>query len=108
MALLKRFKDRIIKIIYGKTMVPAGLFDLSQYFRNNSPISFDYKKGDNVIIAVSTNFRYGSIVTSGKDQKELDKNIKDAILTSFEVPSSYANEAKIHKVGEEKKEYALA
>lgn len=108
MALLKRAKDRIIKMFYGKTMVPAGLFVLSQYFRNNGPIAFDYKNGDGVIVAISTNFRYGSIVTSGKDQKELDKNIKDAILTSFEVPSSYAEEAKIHKVGEEKREYALA
>ena len=42
------------------------------------------------------------------DEKELDKNIKDAILTSFEIPSSYAKEAKIHRVGDGRKEYALA
>jgi len=108
MTLLKRAKDHLIKLIYGKTMVPVGLFDLSQYFRNNGSISFNFEKGNGVIVAVSTNFRYGSIVTSGKDQKELDKNIKDAILTSFEIPSSYARETEIHRVGEEKKEYALA
>ena len=58
-------------------------------------------------IAISTNFRYGSIVTSGKDVEELEKNIKDAILTSFDIPSSYAKEANILKVGQERG-YAFA
>ncbi len=92
----------------GSSIVPRGLFELNQYFRIHGPISFNFKTEGDEIIAVSTNFIYGSIVTSGKGQKELDENIKDAILTSFEIPSSYAKEAKIYKVSEARKEYALA
>lgn len=88
---------------------PKGLFDLSQYMLHFGPIHFDnHVNEDGTITAVSNDFRFGSIVTSGKDLAELDKNIKDAILTSFEIPSSYAKEAKVRKVGTEQKEYALA
>lgn len=48
-------------------------------------------------MARSTNFRYGSIITSGKDEQEVDRNIKDAILTSFEIPSAYSADAKLYK-----------
>ncbi len=89
-------------------MVPAGLFELSQYFKNNDAIEFENKKEGDVIIAISKNFRYGSIVTSAKDLNDLDKNIKDAILTSFDVPSSYAKEAGIRRVGAEERAYAMA
>ena len=58
---------------------------------------------------MSTNFRFGSIITSGKTREELDENIKDAILTSFDVPSAYAKEAAVKSVGEASKgAYALA
>lgn len=71
-------------------------------------INFQYHNNeDGTYTAASTDFRYGSIVTSGKTLEELEKNIKDAILTSFEIPSSYSKETKIVKVGEQK-EYALA
>lgn len=108
MSIVKKTKDNLIKLLLGETSIPRGLLELNQYFRMNDPIHFEYKKSDDGIIAISTNFRHGSIVTSGKDEKELDKNIKDAILTSFEIPSSYAKEAKIYKTGERTEEYALA
>ncbi len=91
----------------GNDYVPRGLYELGSYFRSNGPIHFEYKQEDGLLVAISTNFRQGSIVTFGKNQEELDRNIKDAILTSFEIPSSYSQEAQLCKVGEEA-EYALA
>ena len=109
MSLFKRTKDEIIKILLGKSGIPRGLFDLTQYFRYYGPINFKYEHKGNLIIAVSTNFKYGSIVTSGQNENELDQNIKDAILASFEVPSSYAQEAKVRKTSENTLgEYAAA
>lgn len=105
---MKKVKDQLIKLFLGTQTAPRGLVELNQYFRHNDPITFSHKKEDGVIVASSENFRHGSIVTYGRNQKELDKNIKDAILTSFEVPSSYAKEVKFYKTGERKKEYALA
>jgi len=105
----KRVKDQLNKFIWGQTAVPRGLFELSQYFLHNEPINFRYEQGENGnIVAVSSNFRHGSIITSGTTAEELDRNIKDAILTSFEVPSSYALEAGIHKLGDKTESYALA
>lgn len=90
-------------------MVPNGLYDMSEYFRSYGSIHFDnHTSEDGHIIATSTNFKYGSIITDAAELKELDAKIKDAILTSFEVPSSYAKEAGIQKVGERSTEYALA
>ena len=108
--LFKVLKDYIVKTAWDNDdLRPKGLLELSEYMRHNGGINFDFHKNeDGSMTVVSTNFRYGSIVTQGKDSKELDKNIKDAILTSFEVPSSYSKETKIVKVGEEQKGYALA
>ncbi len=109
MALTKKVKDRLIKILLGKASVPRGLFELNQYARYYGPINFKHEKGeDGNVIAISTNYRYGSIVTSGKTAEELDRNIKDAILTSFEIPSSFAKEAAVYKVGDKQGEYAVA
>ncbi|MFA6417248.1 MAG: hypothetical protein WCW61_03595 [Patescibacteria group bacterium] len=109
MSITKQAKDYIVKFFWnGADLVPAGLLELNQYFRINGGITFDNKKEGNVIVAVSQNFRYGSIITSANSQEELDKNIKDAILTSFDIPSSYAKEVGLHKVGSEAREYALA
>lgn len=108
MSILKQAKDYMAKALSGTKYVPQGLFEASQYFKHNSPIKFEFKKDENnQYVAISTNFRYGSIVTAGKDIEELEKNIKDAILTSFDIPSSYAKEANIHKVGQAR-EYAFA
>ncbi len=108
MAITKKVKDQIIRAIFGNSTTPRGLFELSEYFRRNGPINFNFEKTPDGLVAVSTNFRQGSIVTSGKDAKELDKNIKDAILTSFSVPSSYAKEARVVSAKEKAQEYALA
>ena len=107
MSIKKQAQDYLLRILWGNKYHPQGLFEAAQYFRHNSAIGFDYKKEGNGYIAISKNFRHGSIVTSGKDIKELEKNIKDAILTSFDIPSSYAKEAMIQKAGSEN-EYALA
>jgi len=111
MSFLKKQKDNILRSILGSSIVPRGLFELNQYFRIYQSIKFDFKPTEDGIVAISSNFRYGSIVTTGRDERELDLNIKDAILTSFEIPSSYAKEAKIRRIDEKpqkQKEYALA
>ncbi|OGY52155.1 MAG: hypothetical protein A3J59_03305 [Candidatus Buchananbacteria bacterium RIFCSPHIGHO2_02_FULL_56_16] len=107
MSIIKQTKDYLAKTLAGSRFVPQGLFEASEYFRHNGPIKFEFKIENDQHIAISTNFRYGSIVTSGKDVEELEKNIKDAILTSFDIPSSYAKEANILKVGQERG-YAFA
>ncbi len=107
MSVLKQTKDQFIKLLNGKAFVPQGLVELQRYFRTNSPINFEFKKSDDgSIVAISTNFRYGSIIATGKNKEEIDLNIKDAILTSFEIPSSYAKEAGIKNEGESKVAYA--
>jgi hypothetical protein len=109
MTLAKRAKDRIIKHLSGKDFVPQGLVEINRYFRCYGPIDFKYKHENGLTVAISTNFKYGSIITSGKNPKELDKNIRDAILTSFEIPSSYSKEASLIHLGEKKhKAYAIA
>lgn len=109
MTLTKKVKDQLIKALLGKASVPRGLFELNQYFRLYGPINFRHEKGEGGnIIAISTNYRFGSIVTSGMTTEELEKNIKDAILTSFSIPSSFAKEAAVYKVGDKQGEYAIA
>lgn len=110
MKYIKVTRDWLLKLVLGSiSTVPRGLVELNKYFRLFGPINFEYKKeDDNVIVAISTNYKYGTIITSAKNLRELDQKIKDAILTSFEVPSSYAQEAKIVKQGAENKQYALA
>jgi hypothetical protein len=112
MSIIKQAKDNLIKFcicsLNGRNYVPRELLDMFRYFKNYGPIKFKFNQEENRIVAVSTNFIHGSIVTSGKNVKELDENIKDAILTSFEIPSSYAKEADIRKASELKLEYAAA
>ncbi len=112
MNLLKVTKDYIgkavLKIFFGGRTVPRELLDLSDYFRHFGPIRFDYKQEGSVTVAISSNFRHGSIIAHGRNQEELENNIKDAILTSFDLPSAYQKEAEIKKVGGRAGEYALA
>lgn len=105
---IKVFRDYLARAMLGQYSVPRGLFDSREYFREYGAISFKFEKTKEGIVARSKNFRWGAIVTFGQNARELDKNIKDAILTSFEIPSSYAREAKIEKVGSKKEGYALA
>ena len=110
MSIVKVVQDHIAKSLSPKGMVPRELLDLHSYFRHYHHINFKYEKlEDGTIVAISTNFRFGSIVTSGKNQKELEENIKDAILTSFDVSSAYAQEAGIRREGKASDgAYALA
>lgn len=105
MNFIKVTKDYIWKIAHGKS-VPHGIFEMHEYFRQYGSINFEWKWEDDIYVAVSTNFRHGSIVTNGRTRDELDRNIKDAILTSFDIPSAYSREAKIERVGSYN--YALA
>lgn len=89
----KKSKRSINQILLGKNSVPQGLVELFRYTHNNGPINFKFEKlEDGSIVAKSTNFRWGSIITFAKNESEIDVKIKDAILTSFEIPSSYAKE----------------
>lgn len=108
MSLMKIAKDNLIKLLFGKATIPMGLHEMDRYFRHNEPLNFEHHKEGGAIVAVSTNFRFGSIIAQGRTEEELDKNIRDAILTSFEIPSSYAKEAGITKVGQQADRYALA
>jgi len=107
--MMKYIKDYAIKFMLAGDTVPAGLYDIHHYFRVYDPIKFNfYKEEDDSLIATSQNFQYGSIITSGKTAKELEENIQDAILTSFEIPISYKKEAGVHKVGSREGEYVFA
>jgi len=106
----KIVKDWLFKayLQYHKA-VPSGLVELQKYFCNYGAIKFTNHKEDGLIVAVSDNYRYGSIVTFVENPKDLDEKIKDAILTSFGIPSSFAKEAAIQREGSEKQmAYAAA
>ena len=107
MSILKQTKDFCLKLFRNGDSVPVELFELSQYFRTNGAINFEFKKEAGEIIAISKNYNQGTIITSAKTEEELDENIKDAILTAFEVPSSYKKEASLKRVGQ-KESYAFA
>lgn len=105
MSFLKRVKDGFGKVFMGKDFVPRELLELNEYFRHYGPIKFHFERlGDGSTLARSVNFKFGSIITSGRDSLELDKNIRDAILTSFEIPSSYEKEAGIYSIGNAKEQ----
>lgn len=101
-------KDWVARVLIGKSVIPTGLLDLHKYFKSFGSITFDHHKEGDVLVSVSRNFKYGTIVAHGKTKEELDSNIRDAILTAFEVPSAYKKEAAIVKEGELKDAYALA
>ena len=107
MSLRKQTKDLMIKILLGKEFVPSGLADLNHYFRVYGPIGFRREKQeDGSFVLVSENFQYGSIITQVKDDSGIDAQVVDAILTAFDVPSSYSKQADIKRVNSE--EYAFA
>ncbi len=109
MSVFKQLKDYVFKFAFGD-IVSKGLYELSEYFRENKVINFQNIPSDGCIIAKSTDFKWGTIITEGKDEKDLDENVKDAILTAFEIPSSYTKKSGIRKVGtlKDRREYAIA
>ncbi|MEK7451887.1 MAG: hypothetical protein AAB664_00965 [Patescibacteria group bacterium] len=107
MGLYKQTKDHFVRLILGREFAPQGLVELNHYFRVFDPIGFrTEQQEDGSFVAISHNFRYGSIITHAVTHDQLDGKIKDAILTAFSVPSSYAKEAALNRVGET--EYAFA
>lgn len=108
---LKEVKDELIKLITNGNSAGNELRELFEYFQLYGSINFTYEsaKESGEIIARSMNFKFGSIITSGRNPKEIDENIKDAILTAFEIPSAYLAECTLVKVGDQKEaHYALA
>lgn len=108
---LKEVRDQVMKYVTRGNSANSQFGEFAEYFRVYGPINFDYQisKETGLTVAKSTNFKYGTIITSGRNPKEVDENIKDAILTSFDIPSVYATEANITKVGDRKvAQYALA
>lgn len=111
MSIFKKAKDYFVKFLLGKEVVPKGLFELHHYFRTYGQINFKVERSSNgEFLVVSQNFKYGSIVTSADSEDDLSKNIQDAVLTAFSVPSSYSKEAdtRVNKVGEKTEMYAAA
>jgi len=109
----KVLKDRFNKFFLGTNTVPAGLFEWTEYTIQFKGIIFSIEKDkkDGVYRARSTNFRHGTIFAEAMTLKELDLNIRDAILTTFEIPSSYMKEARITNGNDSRKEsrrYAFA
>jgi len=109
MSITKQIKDYIIKITLGNAIVPRGLYESREYFRQFGPIRFEHLVLGDHIVARSTNFQWGTIITEGT-KKNLESNVEDAILTAFEIPSSYTKEAGIHRIGSQKnkQEYAIS
>ncbi len=95
MKITKILKDAVVRALLGNSSIPKGLFDLSQYSKHYGSIKFNFHKEDGKTVAVSEDFRFGSIVTEAANERELDVKIKDAILTAFEIPSAYSREAYI-------------
>lgn len=108
MSLSKILLDSLTKVVRGPEWVPRGVADFQRYFRNYKKIEFKVTIEGGVFIAESADFKYGAIVTSGATQQELDRNIEDAILTAFEIPSVYAHEAPLTKMQGGRLEYAAA
>ncbi len=103
MGFLKQAKDQVARLLLGSTSVPSGLAELNRYFYLHGPIDFKFEKQeDGSYVALSDNFLYGSIITHAERLDQLDAKIKDAILTAFEVPSSYQKEAGVHRLMEGK------
>lgn len=100
MSLMKSIRDKAAKVLFSGFYVPGGLLEWKLYSRDFGGINFRIEQKDGVFFATSNGFRHGSIITSGSSIEDLDVNIRDAILTAFEIPSSYAKEADIKRQGE--------
>lgn len=103
----KEVKDLFIKIVSRGTSARQQLVEFKEYFTRYKKIDFTIKKGDGQLIAISKNYRNGGIVTAGRDKRELDENIRDAILTVFSIPSVYSKEAGLHKAGDKGMSYTV-
>ena len=99
MNIVKVAKDSLLKSIGQVPHQEIGEFH--EYFKHHGPINFRKEiRPDGTVFSYSTNFVYGSIITEGKSMEDVDLKIKDAILTAFEIPSVYADLAKVQAESE--------
>ncbi|MBU4331825.1 hypothetical protein KKD19_04680 [Patescibacteria group bacterium] len=81
-------------------------------FLTNKGIEFEVAwhtdESGKYFLAKSTNLDQGQIITSGANLIELDKNIKDAIYTAFNVPAYYCDYSKIRNINEPARELKYA
>ncbi|MFH1146046.1 MAG: hypothetical protein V1707_03745 [bacterium] len=96
-----------MKIVGGQYGCRA-VRELRQYFTAYGPIEFTINQEEGRLVAVSSNFRHGSIVTHGSTSQELDQNIEDAILTAFDVPAVYKHQARPRRLNSGEPRYAVA
>jgi hypothetical protein len=96
MEVLKVVKDHIDKWVFHRGQMPLEVKEWKKYVAVNGAVTFKFdEQEDGSWVASSTNFKYGSIITSADSKEDLDSEIKDAILTAFSIPSAYAGEAKV-------------
>lgn len=92
----KLVKDAFHRYVLGEKY-STQLQDAREYFKLYGAIEFEQVHDTNTgeMIAVSKNFKRGTIVTSGMNQADLDEHIHDAILTMFDIPAIYSDKLKI-------------
>jgi hypothetical protein len=106
MGVAKVIKDNLDKHIFNRNKFISEINGFRRYFALYDSINFNIHQEDGVFVAKSTDYKYGSIITSADSKEEIEKEIKDAILTSFGIPSAYANEAKVVNTGSKSERYA--
>lgn len=105
---------QIIKKILYRFPSRAGERALKEclIFLANQAIEFEITQYNDesgkYFLAKSTNLDKGQIITSGANLIELDKNIKDAIYTAFNVPAYYCDYSKINNMNEPARELKYA
>ena len=106
--------QKIIKKILSKFPTKQGgeaLQDCLTFLATNG-IEFEISQHNNetgrYFLAKSINVNQGKIITSGKNLVELDKNIKDAIYTAFDVPAYYCDYSRIKNINEPVRELKYA
>ena len=98
--------QQIIKKILFKFPSKRGEQELKSClaFLANTGIEFEVTshadETGKYFLAKSVGLDKGQIITSGANLIELDKNIKDAIYTAFNVPAYYCNYSKIRNINE--------
>lgn len=85
-----------IKSFFPSKKGKKSLEDLSEFLKREGGISFNVREfqdeSGRYFLAESVNIPNKSIITTGESLAGLERNIKDAIFTSFEVPYFYCNE----------------
>lgn len=84
-----------IKSFFPSRKGRKSLQELSEFLRREGGVSFNVREFEDesgrYFMAESVNVPNKSIITTGESLASLEKNIKDAIFTSFEVPYFYCD-----------------